>query len=117
MHNNCLMSDHDAIALTADVLEASPPRLFELAYQEWHGQAAQAREAERAFVEYLLDGKVPCWVRAFTRNTLTLCEEAGMALPVTQTGHNLTLRVTPTELLLAMLGLGAVCLLWLTRLL
>ena len=113
MTSNALIPDHHAIAVTASVLGASELRVFELAYQEWHGTALPARVSEHAFVEYLLDGKVPCWVRAFTRNTLDLCEEAGMVLPVTQSGHNLTLRVSPPEMLLATIGLGAICLVWL----
>ena len=116
MQNNAVFPDHNAIAMTASVLGASELRVFELAYQEWYGKPPQIRDAERAFVDYLLEGKVPCWVRAFTRNTLHLCEEAGMDLPATQSGQNLTLVVRPAEMLLAVLGLGAVCLVWLAGL-
>ena len=78
MQNNAVFPDHNAIGVTASVLGASELRVFELAYQEWYGKPPQIRDAERAFVDYLLEGKVPCWVRAFTRNTLHLCEEAGI---------------------------------------
>ena len=115
MHNTGLLADSRAIAQTADVLGVSPLRIFELAYQEWHGRPATASQTETAFVAYLLDGVVPCWVRAFTRSTLHLCEEAGMREGLTQSGQDLTRLVSPAQMLMAMLGLGVMCLTWLTR--
>ena len=116
MQNNYLIQDVDALGLTAKVLVTSELRIFELAYQDWHGQPPQQRELDRAFADYLFEGNTPCWVRAFTRNTLALCEEAGMLLPVTQAGHNLTFSVSPPEMLLAVIGLSAICLVWLAGL-
>lgn len=117
MQNNYLIQDHDAIELTARVLATSETRLFELAYQEWHGRAVQKRELERAFLAYLFDGRVPCWVRAFTRQTLQLCDEAGLALPVTQSSHYLTHMVSQTAIFWMLIGLGTLCLGWLAGLL
>ena len=117
MQNNYLMQDIDAIGLTASILATSETRLFELAYQEWYGQAPQQRELERVFLAYLFDGEVPCWVRGFTRQTLQLCDEAGMVLPVPQSGHNVTLVVSPSEMIFALMGLGAACLGWLVGML
>lgn len=113
MQNNYLMPDTDAIAMTAKVLDASETRVFELAYQEWYGKPPQERELERIFLAYLFEGEVPCWLRAFNRHTLALCEEAGMELPVTQSGHNVTIAVSQPEMIWALIGLGAVCLGWL----
>lgn len=115
MRNNYLIRDDEALALTARVLDTSVLRIFELAYQEWHGQAPRPCDLERAFEGYVFEGQTPCWVRAFTRNTLQLCEEAGLALPVTQSVQNVTLRVSQAEML-ALLGFGVVCLVWLAGL-
>jgi hypothetical protein len=113
MQNNYLMLDSEAIGQTASVLGVSQTRVFELAYQEWYGQPFPQREMEAVFLAYLFEGRLPCWVRAFTRNTLVLCEEAGMDLPQTQTGHNMTLSVNQPEMILALLGVGVVSLIWL----
>jgi hypothetical protein len=113
MQNNYLMPDYDAICLTARILRVQETRLFELAYQEWYGRMPQQCELEHAFLAYIFSGEVPCWVRAFTRSTLQLCDEAGMALPVTQSGQELTLVVTRPEMMIALMGFGAMCLGWL----
>jgi hypothetical protein len=107
MQNNYLLPDHDAIGLTASILGSSETRVFELAYQEWYGKPAQQCELEHAFLAYLFEGRVECWVRAFTRHTLRLCDEAGVVLPMTQSGRNVTLLVTPAETIFKWIGLGA----------
>jgi hypothetical protein len=110
------LPDHQAMALTASILGVSQDRVFEMAYEEWHGEAPVHRQADQAFVGYLFEGKLPCWVRAFTRSTLQLSEAAGMELPVTQSGHILTSVVSPAELRWAVSGLGALCVALLSRL-
>jgi len=108
MQNNYLLPDHDAIGLTASILGASETRVFELAYLEWYGKPPLPCELEHAFLAYLCEGRVDCWVRAFTRQTLRLCDEAGVALPVTQSGCNVTFVVTHPETIFKLIGLGAV---------
>ena len=117
MQNNYLMRDSDALGLTAGILDVSETRIFELAYQDWFGKPAHARDLEHAIVDYLFEGKMPCWVRAFTRNTMQLCDEAGMVLPLTQSGQHVTLVVSPSEMIFALMGLGAACLGWLVGML
>ena len=116
MQNNHLMTDREMLGLTTRILDAPEFRVFELAYQEWYGKPGTDRDLDPVFFDYAIKGELPCWVRAYSRSTLQLCEEAGMDLPVTHSGHKLTLAVSQAEMLLALLGLGAVCLLWIAKL-
>jgi len=116
MQNNYLLSDTNAIGFATRLLGTTEYRLFELAFQEWYGQIPQQCELERAFLAYIFSGEVPCWVRAYTRNTMQLCDDAGMSMPVAQSGQELTLVVSRPEMIVALLGLTAICLGWLSRL-
>lgn len=116
MQNKYLMSDHEMLGLTTRVLDVPEFRVFELAYQEWHGKPGSERELDPVFFDYAIKGELPCWVRAYSRSTLQLCEEAGLDLVVTADGHKMTLSVNYTEMVFALMGLGAVCLLWIGRL-
>ena len=84
MENNQLINDTRDIELTASVHQVTKFRIFELAYAEWHGAPASEAVIEAYFVAYLFDGEVPCWVRAYTRKTLRLCQDAGLELPTLQ---------------------------------
>lgn len=84
MENKQLMIDTRDIELTASVHQVTKFRIFELAYAEWHGAPASEADIEAYFIAYLFDGEVPCWVRAYTRKTLRLCQEAGLELPAMQ---------------------------------
>lgn len=94
MQNRSLISDERAILMAADALGTSHPCVFELAYRDWYGTVVPERDLAHAFERYLFAGEVPCWVRAFTRNTLAQCEEAGVDMTLTAKRHNVTPGVT-----------------------
>lgn len=117
MQNNYLMTDRELLGLTTRVLGVPEFRVFELAWQEWHGKVPAECDLEPAYFDFAIKGELPCWVRAYNRNTLQLCEEVGLDLSVTQSGHNVTLAVSPIEMVFAVMGLGVVGLMSIVKLL
>ena len=73
-------SDVVAIMQSADLLDISECRLFEIAYAAWHGQQTDEKTIEGYFATYLLHENVPFWVRHFTRVVFGL-EQAGQLDP------------------------------------
>lgn len=72
------------VMLAAELLELTEFELFRAAYQAWHRESASEAHIERQFVPYMFEGKVPFWVRQFTRTTLDAhgvcasCEEPSL---------------------------------------
>jgi len=110
MQNNQLKIDTHAIELTASVHQVTKFRIFELAYQDWHGTEANETDIEAHFIAFLFDGLVPCWVRAYTRKTLRLCEEAGLDLPALPADKPDVALAISAQSLLMIAGLTCLCL-------
>ncbi len=65
-------NDTQAVLTAAHTLDISEFELFNLAYQNWHGQRAETRQLEAVFVRYLFEAKIPHWVRHFTSYVASL---------------------------------------------
>ena len=75
--------DAEQVYYIASVLNVSEFRLFELAYDDWFGEAGNERILEAVYMSYVVCGATPVWVRNYSRKTQQLCDEAGMYLPQT----------------------------------
>lgn len=67
-----ISTDCRDVLATSSVLSISEFELFRLAYVAWFGRETDDKTLEAHFVPYMFRSEVPCWVRAFTRNVLTL---------------------------------------------
>ena len=65
-----LTLDARAVHQAALSLEIPEFEIFRLAHAAWYCESACERRLERYFVYYLFEGKVPVWVRAFTRHAI-----------------------------------------------
>jgi hypothetical protein len=60
--------DTDCVVSAANYLEVSEFVIFMDAYTAWYGKKASEKQVEKVFVEYLVENKVPFWVRNYARN-------------------------------------------------
>lgn len=73
--------DVEQVCYAAALLNVTEFRLFELAYDDWFGEAGSEGMLEVAYMSYVICGKTPIWVRNYARKTRQLGDEAGMYLP------------------------------------
>lgn len=59
--------DTDCVVSAANYLEVSEFAIFNDAYTAWFGKEAREKQVEKIFVQYLLENKVPFWVRNYAR--------------------------------------------------
>ena len=57
--------DTDCVVSAANYLEVSQFVIFRDAYTAWYGKKASEKQVEKVFVEYLVESKVPFWVRNY----------------------------------------------------
>ena len=88
-----------AVLDTAALLDITEFRVFELAYVNWYGRKADARQIEPLFVDYMFNDAVPPWVGQFTRKILRAynhrdqgeVDRGALGLqPVTRQAHHAT---------------------------
>jgi|APTNR8051073442_1049403.scaffolds.fasta_scaffold03062_7 hypothetical protein len=65
----CNAADKDALAKAARRLGLSEIDFFRLAHNRWFGRPAPEKAIEQAFMDYLLHGREPHWVRHLIRQT------------------------------------------------
>jgi len=63
-------ADTDCVVSAANYLEVSEFDVFMDAYTAWYGKAASVRQMENVFSLYLLENKVPFWVRNYVHNRI-----------------------------------------------
>jgi hypothetical protein len=63
-------ADTDCVVSAANYLEQSEFKIFSDAYAAWYGKAASEKQMERIFTGYLLENKVPVWVRNYARSRI-----------------------------------------------
>ena len=63
-------ADTDCVVSAANYLEQSEFKIFSDAYAAWYGKAASEKQVERIFTGYLLENKVPFWVRNYARSRI-----------------------------------------------
>ncbi|MEN8232949.1 MAG: hypothetical protein ABFR35_09770 [Thermodesulfobacteriota bacterium] len=62
--------DTDCVVSAANYLEVSEFVIFRDAYTAWYGKKASEKQVEKVFVEYLVENKVPFWVRNYSRSRI-----------------------------------------------
>lgn len=60
------------------LLEVGEFRVFEIAYQDWHGEAGEEKMIEKHFAGYMFNDTVPLWVRHFCKKVLKLDDEEAL---------------------------------------
>ena len=63
-------ADTDCVVSAANYLEVSEYAIFSDAYRAWYGKNAPTKQVEKVFVEYLVESKVPFWVRNYARSRI-----------------------------------------------
>jgi hypothetical protein len=69
-------ADTDCVVSASNFLEVSEFAVFSDAYTAWYGKEASEKQIEKVFVQYLLENKVPFWVRNYARSRVQ--EEYGL---------------------------------------
>jgi hypothetical protein len=67
-----VLSDTLTVSYSADILDISEFRFFQLAYFDWFGHTIEDRDMENIFASYLFDSVVPYWARHLARKVLDL---------------------------------------------
>jgi hypothetical protein len=62
--------DTDCVVSAANYLDVSEFVIFRDAYTAWYGKKASEKQVEKVFVEYLVESKVPFWVRNYARSRI-----------------------------------------------
>lgn len=62
--------DRSMIAHAANLLQIGEFQFLQLAYAEWYGDEMRASDTDRAFSEYMLNGRIPAYVRSFARKII-----------------------------------------------
>ena len=81
--------DTDCVISAANYFEVSEFVIFRDAYTAWYGKKAPEKQVEKVFVEYLVENKVPFWVRNYARSRVA---ESGLTDEVkeySRTANNL----------------------------
>ena len=60
------------------LLEVGEFRVFEIAYQQWHGEDGEEKMIEKHFTRYMFNDIVPPWVRHFCNKVLKLDGEEAL---------------------------------------
>ena len=63
-------ADTDCVVSAANYMEVSEYAIFRNAYTDWYGKNASEKQIERLFVKYLIENKVPFWVRNYARSRI-----------------------------------------------
>jgi hypothetical protein len=81
--------DTDCVVSAANYLEVSEFALFMDAYTDWYGKKASEKQVERVFVEYLVENKVPFWVRNYARSRVAEGASTDQTKEYSRTANNL----------------------------
>ena len=71
-------ADTDCVVSAANNLEVSEFRIFKDAFTAWYGREATDHQIKPVFIQYLIEDKVPFWVRNYVRvilNRMDLIEK------------------------------------------
>ena len=81
--------DTDCVVSAANYLEVSEFVIFRDAYTAWYGKKASEKQVEKVFVEYLVESKVPFWVRNYARSRVAEGAPTDQAKEDSRTANNL----------------------------
>ncbi len=63
-------ADTDCVVNAANYLEVSEFNIFKDAYTAWYGKEVPEKQVEKIFTQYLLENRVPLWVRNYARSRI-----------------------------------------------
>ncbi len=81
--------DTDCVVSAANYLEVSEFVIFRDAYTAWYGKKASEKQVEKVFVEYLVENKVPFWVRNYARSHVAEGAQTDQTKEDSRTANNL----------------------------
>ena len=81
--------DTDCVISAANYFEVSEFVIFRDAYTAWYGKEAPEKQVEKFFVEYLVENKVPFWVRNYARSRVAESELTNEIKEYSRTANNL----------------------------
>ena len=61
-------AETDYVVNAANYLEVSEFNIFRDAYTAWYGKEIPEKQVEKIFTQYLLENRVPFWVRNYARS-------------------------------------------------
>ena len=64
-----------SVLKTASLLSVGEFRVFEIAYEQWYGEAGEEQHIEDHFTSYMFNDIVPVWVRHFCKRIVKLDQE------------------------------------------
>lgn len=64
-----------SVLRAASLLSVGEFRVFEIAYEQWYGEAGDEKHIERHFTSYMFNDIVPVWVRHFCKRVMELDRE------------------------------------------
>ena len=82
-------ADIDCVVNAANYLEVSEFAIFRDSYIAWYGKKAPEKQIEKIFVEYLVENKVPFWVRNYARNHVAESSPIDQGKEYSRTANNL----------------------------
>ncbi len=82
-------ADTDCVISAANYLEVSEFAVFRDAYTAWYGREAPEKQVEKVFVEYLVEDKVPFWVRNYARSRIEKIALTEQTSGYSRTANNL----------------------------
>ena len=81
--------DTNCVVSAANYLEVSEFVIFRDAYTAWYGKKASEKQVEKVFVEYLVESKVPFWVRNYARSRVAEGAPTDQTKEDSRTANNL----------------------------
>ncbi len=71
-------SDVWSVLRASSVLSVGEFRIFEIAYEAWHGEAGEEKMIEEHFIGYMFNDIVPPWVRHFCKKVMKQDNEGSL---------------------------------------
>ena len=63
-------AETECVVNAANYLEVSEFNIFRDAYTAWYGKEVPEKQVEKIFTQYLLENRVPFWVRSYARSRI-----------------------------------------------
>jgi len=82
-------ADIDCVVNAANYLEVSEFAIFRDAFKAWYGKNAPEKQVEKIFLEYMVENKVPFWVRNYARSRVPESTSKDQVGEYSRTANNL----------------------------
>ncbi len=67
--------ENNLLAEASNRLDVGEFQVFQLSYNEWHGNDLEPQRMEQLFFEYLTENKLPPWARHYARHIIDLDDQ------------------------------------------